>query len=141
MGFLDYLNEKLEGNGGNIDAEVTKYVMDALIFSAQTHIYHLLTKSYADHMAIGDFYEGLEEEVDKLAEQAIGAGLEGSEIITPSLYFVYTKETLISQVNMFKDSTTELLQKTEVPNLMNLNDVLIAIQTLCDTLLYKLQLD
>ena len=40
-----------------------------------THLAHLITQSYAQHMALGDFYEGLTDLVDRYAE--VYMGLEG----------------------------------------------------------------
>ena len=34
----------------------------------QTHVFHLQTKSYAEHIAIGEFYDGMNGLVDRLAE-------------------------------------------------------------------------
>lgn len=36
------------------------------------HMLHLGSKSYAQHMALGDLYEGLQEQVDALAEEFQG---------------------------------------------------------------------
>lgn len=37
------------------------------------HLAHLATRSYAQHMALGDFYEGLIEKIDNIAETYQGA--------------------------------------------------------------------
>ena len=34
----------------------------------QTHVFHLQTKSYAEHMALGAYYEGIVDLIDCLAE-------------------------------------------------------------------------
>ena len=34
----------------------------------QTHVFHLQTKSYAEHMALGAYYEGIVALIDGLAE-------------------------------------------------------------------------
>ena len=56
------------------------YVVSTL-FNARTnaHIAHLQTKSYARHMALNDFYEGVIDIADKFAEasQASGVLLKG----------------------------------------------------------------
>ena len=38
-----------------------------------THLQHWKTKSYAEHQAFGDFYEGIIELIDKLVETYQGA--------------------------------------------------------------------
>lgn len=44
-----------------------------------THLAHWKTKSYAQHVALGDFYDGLIEKLDSIVEMYQGAsGLIGS---------------------------------------------------------------
>lgn len=38
----------------------------------QTHVFHLQTKSYAEHMALGAYYEGIVDLIDGLAESFQG---------------------------------------------------------------------
>lgn len=142
MKFKEYLNEALVGASGNhMDSDIAKFTLDSLIFVSQTHVYHLVTKSYAEHMAIGEFYAGLQVLIDGLAEQTIGLNIELNDAVTSAnLDFGYSKDRLIAELNTYRDSISILLEKTNVPALMSINDTLINIQTSIDTLLYKLQL-
>ena len=45
-----------------------KFVAQSLAVRTATHILHLTSTSYAQHMALGDFYEGLVDLVDRYAE-------------------------------------------------------------------------
>jgi len=38
----------------------------------QTHLWHLQTKSYALHMALGGYYEGIRNGLDDVAEKCMG---------------------------------------------------------------------
>jgi hypothetical protein len=65
----DKTEEKTEGGGnGNFEQLVSK-----LLHSRnQTHIFHLQTKSYAEHIALNDFYDGVLGLFDGLIESYQG---------------------------------------------------------------------
>lgn len=47
--------------------------LDMMFHSAdQTHLWHLQTKSYAVHMALGGYYEGIRCGLDDVAEKCMG---------------------------------------------------------------------
>jgi hypothetical protein len=52
--------------------EAAEFVQTLLHAVTNTHILHWQTKSYAEHQALGAFYEELPELVDKLAEVIMG---------------------------------------------------------------------
>ena len=45
-----------------------------LTLADDAHKAHLATRSYAEHMALGDFYEGIREDADALFEALIAMG-------------------------------------------------------------------
>ena len=49
-----------------------EFVMRLLVAGDHAHIHHLKTRSYAQHMALGSFYEEIEELADSLAESLQG---------------------------------------------------------------------
>lgn len=51
-------------------------LVDTVLGTANTaHIAHLASRSYAEHMALGEFYDGAREAVDAFIEAAIGDGM------------------------------------------------------------------
>lgn len=52
-----------------------KLVTEVLGLADSSHIAHLSSRSYAEHMALGEFYEGARAAVDAFIEAAIGDGL------------------------------------------------------------------
>ena len=55
-------------------------LIDKLLEIADTaHRQHLATRSYAKHMALGDFYSSLRDNPDPLAEALIGMGNDVQE--------------------------------------------------------------
>lgn len=55
-----------------IDALVKQVFKDA----DDAHREHLLTRSYAQHVALGDFYEGARGALDSIAEAYIALGMD-----------------------------------------------------------------
>ena len=52
--------------------EAAEFLLTLLHASTNTHLLHWTTKSYAEHTALGTFYEELPELVDSLAETMMG---------------------------------------------------------------------
>jgi hypothetical protein len=51
-----------------MNKELEKLVAYLLHSQTQTHVFHLQTKSYAEHKALQKYYEGVDELVDGLVE-------------------------------------------------------------------------
>jgi DNA-binding ferritin-like protein len=52
--------------------ECAEFVQTLLHAATNTHILHWQTKSYAEHIALGEFYSELPHMVDKVAEAIMG---------------------------------------------------------------------
>ncbi len=52
--------------------ELEELISQLLHSRTQTHIYHLQTKSFAEHMALGSYYDGVVGLIDGLAESYQG---------------------------------------------------------------------
>lgn len=102
--------------------------------TVQVHIYHLQSKSYSEHMALGSFYDDIVDLTDSLIEQYQGA----YGIVTS-----YPSISLISESPIaYLKSLKELVQierykvlKREDTWLQNITDEIIS---LIDSTLYKL---
>jgi hypothetical protein len=145
MDFKNYvaesnLKESLQNTtGSQADSELINFILTGLHLANQTHVYYLLTKSLAEHLAIGDFYDGLRGNVDSLAEMLIGLEIEGMGSIDSTLVFLYSRNELLTRVNEFRKNVNVLLAVTNTDSMMSINDNLINIQQLIDSLKYKLQ--
>lgn len=49
-----------------------KFIADSFAVRTAAHLAHLTTRSYAEHVALGEFYVGLTDLVDKYAEVYMG---------------------------------------------------------------------
>lgn len=116
-----------------MDYTVQSFVMCLLHTVTNTHILHLQSRSYSEHMALGSFYEELEDLADSYIEQYQGKYgiIEGYqdeyELPTPAL------EYLISFSDYIKQARVEQPQDSELQNTID------EIQSLVDSTIYKLR--
>ena len=140
--FRKYITESIaDKTGVNLDNLLVQFTLESFNMVTQAHIYHLLTKSYAEHIAIGDFYESLGGCIDIIAETAIGMDIEVSASEhNYNLQFAYTRDDLRFKLADYRNLVSTLIEKTNNKNIMSINDKLINIQQLIDNLNYKLEL-
>ena len=62
-----------------------EFILTLLHAATNTHILHLKTKSYAEHVALGTFYTELPDLVDAVVESI--QGLTGEIIEYPQMYY------------------------------------------------------
>lgn len=99
-----------------------------------THIYHLQTKSYAQHIALGDYYDGVEDLTDSLIEVIQGKYgiIEGYNLNAgdmPSTPLEY----MISLSNYVEANRIDMPQDSEIQNIID------EIAALIDSTIYKLR--
>jgi len=51
-----------------MESNLSAFIQNLLHCVTNSHILHLKSRSYSQHMALGDFYDGLQDLVDSLAE-------------------------------------------------------------------------
>ena len=106
----------------------------------QTHFWHLTTASYAEHKALGDFYEGILGLTDKLLEtyQGKNARIDFGDI--RMTFRKYTKDASVAYLKklakyLSKGARTGLKEKVA-----DLNNILDEILELTNSTLYLLSL-
>ncbi len=135
------LNENDEEGDDSLD--VFDAIMSVMVFGLQTHVYHILTKKYAEHVAIGEFYDDITKDADGLAEMYIGMGGEMSryDAYDIELSIMYDKESFVDELHEFREVVTSAISITNEPSLMSLNGIFVDLQSDVDELLYKLTLN
>ena len=100
------------------------------------HILHLQTESYAKHVALGEFYEGLGDLVDDFAEAY--AGIFSPFKSNMPVYRLPESDevTFVTNVKQFVDQTR---QSVGFPQQSELQNIVDEIAALCDKTLYKLR--
>ncbi len=76
-------------------------VANALALSAKAHFWHLTTRSYASHVALGDLYALAQDIADGLSEAAQGEGFEHSPTTVAIDYQPYDKARSIGEIENF----------------------------------------
>lgn len=110
------------------------FVATMLHSATVTHLQHLATKSFAQHMALGEYYEAIPDLVDKYAEAYQGrygliAGYE-----TTSFHYSKEPKMYVGKILDFLDEIKNVLPKDT--DLVNLFD---AVTESVTSLKYKLE--
>ena len=117
-----------------MDNEIGDLVLTLLHSATNTHILHWQSKSYAEHQALGAFYEELPGKVDELVEAI--QGRYDSTIEFPVDYYPPEKtgkRELSDLSEYFEEKRKVLPQDSEIQNIAD------EIQALIDSTLYLLR--
>jgi DNA-binding ferritin-like protein len=102
-----------------------------LFIIEQSRIFHWQTPSYAEHKALGKFYEGLEELIDSFAESAmgqVGVPRGGNWSLDLRNYGEYPLDQFMDDVmTEFKGMKREVSE--DMSDLQNILDEMIAVTT------------
>ena len=100
--------------------EAAEFLLTLLHAATNTHLLHWTSKSYAQHQALGAFYTGLPELVDRIAENMMG-----KYDMTPTFPVNYyaPAETAKEELEALKDyvaqARQQLPQDSEIQNLID----------------------
>lgn len=111
-----------------------EFVLTLLHAATNAHILHFRTKSYAEHMALGAFYEALPDLVDRLTESI--QGLTGQLLDFPADYYAPAdtpQQELADLMDYVKENRQAMPSDSEVQNIID------EIADLINTTAYKLK--
>lgn len=111
-----------------------EFILTLLHAATNTHILHWQTKSFADHMALGEFYTELPELIDALVEAT--QGLTGEIIEYPADYYPPAENGFVELKELqeyFADNRGVMPKASEIQNLLD------SIGDRIDSTLYKLR--
>ena len=108
------LTEKFEITTDEERGVVNAFVCRALFAVMQVHLWHLQTGSFAEHMAIGEFYETLDSKTDAVAEQFIGVGgvIKAGESYKLVDYSKEAVRNLVDEIGKLAASTVDNVNGT-----------------------------
>ena len=137
------LREILESIPANTAQTIESITLLSLAMVSQSHIYHLVTKRYNEHMAINEFYLSLQSNIDTLVETYLGAN-SGTHFLSGKVDFEisldYNNTVFITEVDGYRKKIVSSIDATNSSSLLSINDVLVDILSDIDTLKYKLTL-
>ena len=117
-----------------MNKDVGQFILTLLHAATTTHMLHLKSTSYSEHMALGAFYQALPDLVDVVAEAIQGVT---EELIEYPVDYYPPMDNALDELRSLKDfvkDERELLpQDTEIQNAID------EIADLIDSTLYKLK--
>jgi DNA-binding ferritin-like protein len=119
----------------NYEKPVAQFVAVLLHSGTITHMQHLATKSYAQHVALGEYYNAIIELADTYAEAYSGA-YEQIPITAYSNDFSVTKdpEAYLKMIKRYVDA-----HRKDLPDDTALQNIVDEIVDQIDSTLYKLR--
>jgi len=116
---------------------VSETIQDLLFLQKQSHIWHLQTGSYAEHTALGEFYEKLEGCVDSLAEGFMGTA---GKLKVSAKSYQFGNYEKYEAISILKNKLTQLnILFNRTSDNSVLNGKISAISELFASTLYKLK--
>ena len=115
-------------------SKAADFVLTMLHAATNAHILHLQTRSFAQHMALGSFYEELTELADSLAEAIQGA--QGEILRYPVDYFA-PAPTPLEELEELKEYVEQ--ERGKVSDRSEIQNIIDEIAALIDSTLYKLK--
>ena len=125
---------RLDGFLNILESNMGEFLLTLLHAATNAHILHFRTKSYAEHMALGSFYEELPGLVDGLVEAV--QGLTGELVEFPADYYAPAAnglDELTDLMEYVKENRNILPDDSEIQNLVD------EIADLINTTRYKLK--
>jgi len=117
-----------------MNKDVGQFILTLLHAATNTHLLHLKSTSYAEHMALGAFYQALPDLVDVVAE-----GIQGltEELIEYPVDYYPPMDNALDELRSLKDFVKDeratLPQDTEIQNAVD------EIADLINSTIYKLK--
>lgn len=111
-------------------------ITEALKLAALAHIWHLTTKSYAEHIAFGELYEYMHVAADKMAEASQGAGIPYNPVRTGGAFTLTDVDGAVDEIEGYVRYLEALQKETKQPWLSN---IIQEIQGNIYGILYKLK--
>lgn len=112
-----------------------EFLLSLLHAATNTHILHLQTKSFSEHMALNTFYQELPDKVDDLIEAI--QGLTGEIVKYPVDYYPPLDNGL-DELESLKEYVKEERHKVLPPD-SEIQNLVDEIAQLIDSTLYKLR--
>ena len=115
--------------------EAGEFILTLFHAATNTHILHLRSRSFSEHMALGTFYQELPELADQLAEAI--QGHEQELLDFPAAYYE-PAETALDELTQLQDYV-EQERKMVLPDATEIQNIVDEIAQLIDSTIYKLK--
>lgn len=104
---------------------MNEYSNALLAFADQVRIYHWMTTSYAQHMALGGLYDGISDLTDSFVETYMGKYGRGQDGEQTAFLISYNLDSMMEKINEFE----QFLVGCDLPDtdLLNIRDEMLAL--------------
>lgn len=93
-----------------IDDWITEFVGRGLLMIASIHMQHFATRSYSAHVALGEYYEELEDFVDEVAESCMGCGWNPDSVTGTEIPFTFpSAQQAVANIQAFNEFLDEMM--------------------------------
>ena len=113
---------------------VGELILRCLHARTNAHELHLLSPTYAKHIALNEFYESITDPVDSIAEMM----QDEKDIDFPTLRYTYIDDP-VKLIKGLRDWVKENRYDAASPDETEVQNVIDEIVALCRTTLYKLR--
>jgi len=112
-----------------------EFILTLLHASTNAHILHLRSRSFSEHMALGEFYQALPDLVDAVVEAT--QGRYGQLVDYPVSYYPPT-QTGLEELTHLKDYVDQTRHTEDIPQDSEIQNLIDEIASQIDSTLYKL---
>lgn len=117
-----------------MNKDVGQFILTLLHAATNTHLLHLKSTSYSEHMALAAFYTELPALVDVVAESIQGLS---EELIDYPVDYYPPMDNALDELRSLKDYVKE--ERQELPQDSEIQNSIDAIADLIDSTIYKLK--
>jgi len=117
-----------------MNKDVGQFVLTLLHAATNTHLLHLKSTSYAEHMALGAFYQALPDLVDVVAESIQGVT---EELIDYPVDYYPPMDNALDELRSLKDFVKD--ERELLPQDSEIQNAIDNIADLIDSTIYKLK--
>ncbi len=128
-------NRKLNTGESYTEDSMGNLISELLNSATRTHIAHLKTTSFAAHTALGEFYDGVVDITDNLAEQWQGATEELLTCSSSQVDPLYSVDEAIDYLRSLYRKVNIVAERCQYSEICNTLD---EIKSLINTTKYKL---
>jgi len=119
----------------------SEFLSYSLWIVSQTHIWHWMTRNGQEHESIGEFYTGLQEGIDNVAERIIGKyGLNETGIYNHKITYTYDIQIVLQTIIDYDSKIDNIIGSFDKISDSSIIDSLVDIKELIDKLKYKFRL-
>lgn len=117
-----------------MNKDVGQFILTLLHAATNAHLLHLRSTSYAEHVALGEFYAKLPDLVDTVAEGIMGIT---EEMIDYPVDYYPPMEDALDELRSLKDFVKD--EREMLPQDSEIQNAIDEIADLIDSTIYKLK--